>query len=138
MLNLYRLEMNSSAILNSTLYPEQPFYTILLNYFVIPLVLGNFLDVGFTKLIGSQNCSFDGKERVCNIAGSKIPAYGREALRSLLQLLVVFLILRAFSTYFKNTLYPIFGLGIFLYSQTDLFEDFRRLINSFLFMIKHN
>ena len=130
--------MNSSAILNSTLYPEQPFYTILLNYFLMPLVVGNFLDVGFTKLVGSQNCSFDGKERICTIAGSKIPAYAREALRSLLQLLVIFLVLRAFSAYFKNTLYPIFGLGIFLYSQTDLFEDFRRLINSFLFMIKYN
>jgi hypothetical protein len=130
--------MNSSAILNSTLYPEQPFYTIILQYFLAPLILGNFIDVGFTKLIGSQHCSFDGKERVCNIAGSKIPAYGREALRSLLQLLAIFLTLKYFSTQFKNTLFPIFGLGIFIYSQTDLFEDFRRLINSLLFIIKHN
>ena len=129
--------MNASAILNSSLQLEPPFYIILFNFFLLPLIVGNLLDVSITKLLGSQNCSFDGKEKICNIGGTEIPAYAREAGRSILQILIVFLTIRYFSSYFKSTVFPVFGLGVFLYSQTDLQEDFRRLINSLLFMIKH-
>jgi len=129
--------MNASAILNSTIQSEQPFYITLTNFFVVPLLLGNILDIGITKLIGSQSCTFDGTQKICNVAGNTVPAYLREGGRTLLQILIVFLLLRYFSSYFRSSLFPVFGLGVFIYSQPDLQEDFRRFINSILFMIKH-
>jgi hypothetical protein len=92
----------------------------------------------FGKFIGSQNCSFDGVNKVCSIAGQKVPSYVREFGRSFFQLVLVFLVLKYVSAYFKNTIYPVAGITIFILAQSDLFEDFRRFINSLLFMIKHN
>lgn len=130
--------MNASAVLNSTIQYEPPFYTILFMYFLVPLLAGNVIDLGITKLIGSQNCTFDGKEKVCDIAGQTIPSYAREAGRAILQFLIIYMTMRYFSAYFRPSLFPVFGLGVFLYSQTDLIEDFRRFINSLLFIIKYN
>lgn len=130
--------MNASAILSSTLQVEQPLYLTALYYFLAPLIAGSIIDLAITKFAGSQNCTFDGKEKVCTVGGITMPAYAREAGRSIFQILVILFTIRYFTTYFRATVFPVFGLGVFLYSQPDLLEDFRRLINSLLFIIKHN
>jgi len=128
--------MNSSALLLNQIEP--PFYILIGQFFVLPLVLGTILDIGVNKIIGSQYCSFNGTSKVCTIGGQAVPSYVREAGRSLVQLIGLFFILKYFSSYFKGTIYPAAGITIFILSQSELFEDFRRFINSLLFMIKHN
>ena len=128
--------MNSSALL--TLQAEPPFYNIIFYYLFCPLLLGNIIDITFTKFAGPQLCSFNGTAKTCNIGGQTFPSFARELGRSLLQLTVLFFTIRYFSIYFKSSVFPIVGLSIFCFSQPELFEDFRRFINSLLFMIKHN
>lgn len=125
--------MNSSALILSQIEP--PWYNSILQFFVFPLLLGNLIDISFNKLFGSQHCSFNGTDKVCVILGKTVPSYAREAGRSLMQLLVLFFILKYFTSYFKS---QAAGVAIFILSQPELFEDFRRFINSLLFIIKHN
>ena len=110
---------------------------IFLYYIIAPVVLGTAFDLGFNNLLGSQMCSFDGEDKICTIFGKKINGWQREIGRSILQLLLVFAILYYIKPYFKTGLFPIVGLGIFLVSQPELFEDFRRFINTMLFNLKH-
>jgi hypothetical protein len=87
--------------------------------------------------MGSQMCSFDGEEKKCTIFGNKIIASHRELGRPIIQILLIFAILYFLKPYFKTGLFPIAGLGIFLASQPELFEDFRRFLNTMLFNLKH-
>jgi hypothetical protein len=127
-----------ASYLSQTALTETPFYMNFIYYSLFPLIIGSSIDVGFNTVMGPQICSFDGEEKKCNIFGKNIPAWLREISRSLLQLCVLFLVLFLAKSYFKATLFPICGLGIFLASQPDLYEDFRRFVNSILFMIKHH
>jgi len=128
--------MNSSALLS--LQAEPPFYSTIIYYFLSPLLLGNLIDISFTKLAGPQLCSFNGTEKTCTVAGQTVPSIVREFGRSIIQIVLLFFTIKYFSTYFRATVYPIAGLLIFCLSQPELFEDFRRFINSVFFMIKHN
>lgn len=127
--------MNSSALY---LQAEPPFYTTILSFLIAPILLGNIIDLTFTKLVGPQSCSFDGTQKVCTVFNKTVPAYLRELARSLIQIIVVFFIIKYFSIYFKSSVFPVTGLSIFLLSQPELFEDFRRFLNSLIFLIKHN
>jgi hypothetical protein len=132
-MNQYQANYLSQAALTET-----PFYLNFIYYLLFPLIIGSSIDVGFNTFMGPQICSFDGEEKKCNILGKNIPAWVRELSRSVLQLVVFFLILFLAKTYFKASLFPICGLGILIATQPDLYEDFRRFINSILFMIKYN
>lgn len=129
---------HQASYLSHTIIAEPPFYMNFIYYAMFPLIIGSAIDVGFNTLMGPQICSFDGNEKKCNIFGKNIPAWARELSRALIQLCILFAILILAKSHFKTTLYPICGVGIFLASQPDLYEDFRRLINSILFMIKHH
>ena len=94
--------------------------------------------MGTSKLVGSKYCSFNGTDKVCTIAGQTVPSYVREIGRSVIQLLIVFFVIKYFSSYFKASVYPAAAISVFIISQPELFEDFRRFINSIFFMIKHN
>jgi hypothetical protein len=126
-----------ATYLSQTIIVETPLYMNFIYYAMFPLIVGSAIDVGFNTLMGPQICSFDGNEKKCNIFGKNIPAWAREIARSLLQLGVLFLILFLAKSYFRATLFPIGGLAIFIATQPDLYEDFRRFINSILFIIKH-
>lgn len=128
--------MNSSALLLAQLEPA--WYTVILQFFILPLLVGNIIDISFNKLIGSQHCSFNGTDKICTIFGKTMPSLLREGGRSIIQMLVLFFTLKYFSSYFKSTVYPVAGVTIFILSQPELFEDFRRFVNSLLFIIKHN
>jgi hypothetical protein len=128
--------MNSSALLLAQLEP--PWYTVIFQFFLLPLLIGNIIDISFNKLVGSQNCSFNGTDKICSIFGQTMPSLFREGGRSIIQMLVLFFTLKYFSNYFKSTVYPVAGVTIFILSQPELFEDFRRFVNSLLFIIKHN
>ena len=128
--------MNSSALFLAQLEP--PWYIVILQFFLLPLLVGNFIDIGFNKVVGSQYCSFNATNKVCTIFGQTFPSSIRELGRSVVQMFVLFFLLKYFSSYFKSTVYPVAGVAIFILSQPELFEDFRRFVNSLLFIIKYN
>ena len=116
---------------------EQPFYLSFLYYVVCPLILGTAIDVGFSTVSGSQICSFDGETKKCVIFGQSIAAWVRELGRVLIQLILLFTVIFFLKSQFKASLYPILGLILFIVSQQEMIDDFRRFVTSLLFMMKH-
>jgi hypothetical protein len=113
-------------------------------YALIPLFIGIILDVAFTQVMGSQFCHFDQTTYVCNIHGIRTEQWIRETVRSGLQLgLIMCLLLFIQSTYpsisssLYTSLFGITGLILLFVSQSDLFSDFRRLVNGLVFSLKH-
>jgi hypothetical protein len=109
---------------------------------VLPLFVGTFLDITITQFIGVQHCSFKDAETKCIIAGQTLSAPVREFTRVLVQLLVIlalyYLTYTYAPTYMATGTMGILGLSSFIFTQNNLYEDFRRMINSILFKIKHN
>ena len=112
----------------------------LLSLLFLPLIIGSFIDVSFTQLIGSQHCSFTETEFVCTIAGTTMPAWIRELVRFLIQIVVLSLLFLFIKPYIHGdlTFIGVIGCGGFMMTQSGLFEDFRRFINSIIFLAKYH
>jgi len=140
--------MNSYAINLSanTAATEGPAWLSFLTFIAAPVVLGSIIDIGFTQYMGPQHCSFKETEHKCVILGEKhVPAIFRELGRVVLQsilLVILVYILQKYAFVYSKQLYTsligVIAIIIFMNTQTDLFEDFRRFNNSLLFRIKHN
>jgi hypothetical protein len=140
--------MNSYAInlSASNAATESPIWLSFLTFIVAPAVLGSIIDIGFTQVMGAQHCSFKETEHKCIILGqTNISAIFRELGRAILQctlLIILVYILREYASVYSKQLYTTLGgvvaIVIFMNTQSDLFEDFRRFNNGLLFRIKHN
>lgn len=113
-------------------------------YIVLPLLIGPIIDIGFTQLAGSQHCSYKDGDTKCTIFQAEIHGWLRELLRFTLQLGVVIGLVFAFvavaPTYAGATgrlPLGIIGASLFVATQSDLMEDFRRLLNGLLFRLKN-
>ena len=115
-------------------------------YIILPLIIGCFIDIFFSQIMGSQYCSLNkNTEYSCVIYGIHILQWKRELIRFVIQLVVIiggFFILQ---TYMPSYIPPFYtslngsiGLIMFLLIQTDFFIDFRRLCNGLVFALKHN
>jgi hypothetical protein len=114
-------------------------------YIILPFLFGISIDIIFTQVMGTQFCSFDKTEYTCSMYGVSIEQWQREAMRFTLQLgliMCVLLLIQRFShsTVFPlyNSLFGVIGLIFMFVAQVDLFSDFRRLCNGFVFSLKHN
>lgn len=114
-------------------------------YVIIPFVFGVVLDVIFTQVMGTQFCSFDKSEYTCNIHGVQVKQWQREAVRFFIQLSLIMCVLLLIQRLSHSTIFPLYnslfgviGLILMFVAQVDLFSDFRRLCNGFVFSIKHN
>jgi len=114
-------------------------------YVFIPMIFGIAIDIIFTQVMGSQFCVLNKTEYTCNIHGFKCEQWHREAVRFILQLGLIMCLLIVFQIYNNSLLYPMYnslfgviGLILMFIVQVDLFSDFRRLCNGFVFSIKHN
>lgn len=114
-------------------------------YVFIPMIFGIAVDILFTQVMGSQFCALNKTEYTCNIHGFKCEQWQREAVRFILQLGLIMCLLIVFQIYNNSLLYPMYnslfgviGLILMFIVQVDLFSDFRRLCNGFVFSIKHN
>ena len=133
--------MNSYTVTSLTASGEPPFYMLILLFIVAPLLIGSVIDIAFTQLVGSQHCSYKDGEKRCTILKSDVPALVRESGRFVVQLaIVICLVLGLATTSYANQLRtPIGSLGLILFmlTQSDLMEDFRRFMNGLLFIIKN-
>jgi len=133
--------MNSYTVSSLTATSEPSFYLLIILFIVLPLIIGSAIDIGFTQVAGSQYCSYKDGETRCTIMNSDVPAQARELGRFVLQLTVVIsLVLWFASTAYASQLRtPIGGIGLtlFMLTQSDLREDFRRFMNGLLFAIKN-
>ena len=109
-------------------------------FLLLPVIVGSAIDVGFTQSIGSQHCSFTETEFTCTIAGKKMPAWVRELSRFILQIsvLIIFIVLLKSHIRGYESFIGILGSGAFMMTQSGLFEDFRRFINSIIFLAKYH
>jgi len=114
-------------------------------YIILPFVFGIILDVVFTQVMGSQFCSFDKTEYTCNIHGVHVQQWQREAVRFFIQLSLIMCVLLLIQRLSPSTVIPLYnslfgviGLILMFVIQVDLFSDFRRLCNGFVFSIKYN
>jgi hypothetical protein len=114
-------------------------------YIILPLILGISIDIFFTQIMGTQFCSLNKTEYTCNIHGIKLPQWQREAVRFIMQLgliMSMFILLQKFSMTtiipLYSSLFGVIGLLLLFIVQVDLFSDFRRLCNGFVFSLKHN
>jgi len=134
--------MNSYSTTSSfiTSGGEQPIYMTFAKNLLAPALVGSILDIMITKLVGVQNCSFKDGETKCVLFDKSVPAIVRELLRVTIQMLVILFIVYTIQTspVFNKEHLSIMGSAAFLICQSDLFEDFRRLINSLLFKIRYN
>lgn len=135
----------SASLSASTGATEQPALAFII-FIILPVLIGSVIDIGLTHLIGPQYCSFKETEHKCVIIGThtEIPAIARELGRSIIQLillvLLVFVMQKVAPTYCRHlhsTLAGVVGVTAFMYTQSDLFEDFRRFNNSLIFKLKH-
>ena len=109
--------------------------------FVIPLVAGNVVDIVVTKFLGSQHCSVNKEgNSTCNLGGKSVAAIFRELIRVVVQLIILLFLIYSVtsSPIFSKEHISILGSAAFLISQSDFFEDFRRLINSIMFKINYS
>jgi len=140
--------MNSYAInlSASTAAVETPAWLSFLTFIIAPVVLGSIIDIGFTQIMGAQHCSFKETEHKCLILGEKnVPAIFRELGRAVLQCIMIIILVYllqkyavGYSKHLYTSLLGVIAIVIFMNTQSDLFEDFRRFNNSLLFRIKHN
>uniref|UniRef100_A0A6C0DQT1 Uncharacterized protein n=1 Tax=viral metagenome TaxID=1070528 RepID=A0A6C0DQT1_9ZZZZ len=134
--------MNSYTVTSLTATGEPSFYMLIILFIVAPLLIGSVIDITFTQLVGSQHCSYKDGETRCTILKSNVPALVRESGRFVVQLsAVICLVLGFASTTYANQLRtPIGSLGLILFiaTQSDLIEDFRRFMNGLLFIIKNS
>jgi hypothetical protein len=114
-------------------------------YVFIPLLIGSFIDIFFTQIMGIQFCLLNNGEYTCKINDIQMPQWVRISVRCSLQLgliMCTFLFLtNSFYSIvkpFNTSLFGLTGLIIFWFSQPDLFTDFRRLFNGSIFAIKYN
>jgi hypothetical protein len=119
---------------------EPPIYMTFAKNLLAPALVGSIIDIMVTKAVGVQNCSFKDGETKCVLFDKSMPAIVRELLRVTIQMLVILFIVYTIQTsaVFNKEHLSIMGSAAFLICQSDLFEDFRRLINSLLFKIKYN
>ena len=115
-------------------------------YIILPLVIGCFIDIFFSQIIGSQYCSLTKNvEYSCVIYGVHILQWKRELIRFVVQLALIiggFFLLQSYAPTYVSPFYTSIngsiGLIMFLLVQTDFFIDFRRLCNGLVFSLKHN
>lgn len=114
-------------------------------YIILPFIFGVTIDIIFTQLMGTQFCSFDKTEYTCSIHGVQVEQWQREAVRSILQLSLIMCVLLLIQRFSHSTVFPLYnslfgiiGLILMFVAQVDLFSDFRRLCNGFVFSLKHN
>ena len=113
-------------------------------YIVLPLLIGPIIDIGFTQVAGSQHCSYKDGDTKCTIFQAEIHGWIRELVRFALQLGVVIGIAFAFTALapayaaaMGRGPLGIIGASLFIATQSDLMEDFRRLLNGLLFRLKN-
>ena len=114
-------------------------------YVILPFVFGISLDIIFTQVMGTQFCSLDKTEYTCNIHGVHVKQWQREAFRFFIQLSLIMCVLLLIQRLSHSTIFPLYnslfgviGLILMFVVQVDLFSDFRRLCNGFVFSLKHN
>lgn len=114
-------------------------------YIILPFVFGVTIDIIFSQLMGTQFCSFDKTEYTCSIHGVQVEQWQREAVRFILQLSLIMCVLLLIQRFSHSTVFPLYnslfgiiGLILMFVAQVDLFSDFRRLCNGFVFSLKHN
>jgi len=135
--------MNSYSTGGAFLDTGKPQTTLL--YVFIPLLLGAFIDICFTQIMGTQFCSLNEGIYSCSIHGVKVPQWEREIVRCALQFGLIMCAFLFLMNYYLSVVIPLhtslfggIGLVLFWLSQPDLFSDFRRLCNGAVFAIKHN
>lgn len=114
-------------------------------YTLLPLLIGAFIDVTFTQIMGSQFCSLNSyNDYTCNIHGVKFPQWEREFIRTFLQFGLIMCALiyllnynSSLLTLLQTSLFGLSGLVLFWLAQPDLFTDFRRLCNGLVFTVKY-
>ena len=133
--------MNSYTVANLAASLTPPFYMLVLVFIAAPLIVGSVIDIAFTQLVGSQHCSYKDGETRCTILKSEVPTLVRESGRFVAQLTIVIALLLWFaSTSYAGQLRTpigVLGLILFMITQSDLMEDFRRFMNGLLFIIKN-
>jgi hypothetical protein len=130
----------------TTVNPTEPsLYIVIGSCLLLPLLAGSLLDTSTTQLVGVQNCSFKDGETKCVLFKQTVSGWIRELGRCLFQIahvVIAVVLLQAYAPVYAKSLlvnhYGILGLAGFLVTQSDFFEDFRRLLNSLIFKIKHN
>ena len=136
--------MNAYTVSNFTPVNEPSIYMIIAVLVLAPLLVGSVIDITFTQIAGSQYCSYrDGSTR-CTILNYDLSALARELYRFILQLAVVICVIIGFTkmapvytAMLGKTPLSLLGFVLFAATQADLMEDFRRLLNGLLFLIKH-
>ena len=114
-------------------------------YTFLPLLIGAFIDVIFTQIMGAQFCSLNSYNNyICNIHGVKFPQWEREFIRTFLQFGLIMCALiyllnynSSLLTLLQTSLFGLSGLVLFWLAQPDLFSDFRRLCNGLVFTVKY-
>ena len=114
-------------------------------YTLLPLLIGAFIDVTFTQIMGSQFCSLNSyNDYTCNIRGVMFPQWEREFIRTFLQFGLIMCALiyllnynSSLLTLLQTSLFGLSGLVLFWLAQPDLFTDFRRLCNGLVFTVKY-
>jgi hypothetical protein len=119
--------------------------SVSLLYVVIPLFIGATIDILFTQTLGTQFCSLNKTEYICNIYGLEIKQWQRETVRLVTQFGLIMCCIILLQNYNNKILHPLYstllgisGLIMFFISQQDFFSDFRRLCNGIVFTVKHN
>jgi hypothetical protein len=135
----------SASLSASTGATEQPVVGFII-FIILPVLIGSIIDIGITHLIGPQYCSFKETEHKCVIIGTdkEIPGIGRELGRTIIQVILLVILVfvlqkvaPAYCRHLHSTLAGVVGVGAFMYTQSGLFEDFRRFNNSLIFKLKH-
>ena len=136
--------MNAYTVSNFGVVAEPSFHMLLLVLIIAPLIVGSVIDIAATQVAGSQHCSFKDGETRCTILKSDVPSAVREAGRFIVQLSLIIAVVVGFGkmlpvyfTLLTKTPLGMLGLSLFVATQSDLMEDFRRLLNGLLFAIKN-
>ena len=136
--------MNAYTVSNLTPVNEPSIYMIIAVLILAPLLVGSVIDITFTQIAGPQYCSYrDGSTR-CTILKYDLSALAREFGRFILQVMVIIGVVvgftkmaPAYASMLGKTPLSLLGPVLFVATQSDLMEDFRRLLNGLLFLIKY-
>jgi len=136
--------MNAYTVSNFGMVAEPSFYMLLVVFIIAPLIVGSVIDIAATQVAGSQYCSFKDGETRCTILKSDVPSAVRESGRFVVQLSLIIAVVVGFSKVLPvysglltKTPLGVLGTALFIATQSDLMEDFRRLLNGLLFAIKN-
>lgn len=136
--------MNAYTVSNFGVVAEPSFYMLLVAFIIAPLIVGSVIDIAATQVAGSQHCSFKDGETRCTILKSDVPSAVRESGRFVVQLSLIIAVVVGFCKVFPvysglltKTPLGVLGASLFIATQSDLMEDFRRLLNGLLFAIKN-